>query len=406
MLGEKQMLLFDKLRSHSTTRTGGLGLNLQSADTVIIFDSDWNPHVDLQAQDHAHRFGQKKEVGILRLITERSVKNQILARAQYKLEIDGKVIQAAEEREDFLRSFLEQEAEEEDEAGVMNDNEINEQLARGESEIDVFNRMDRERAENDKLSNQMKGLPVDNSQIFQWASASAIPFTDGNPNVDVEETEPTNKKKKAGVDGETKERLEKVLLPFFEVVWTLTNENGRPRSDIFREVPSKKLYPDYALLIKNPVALNTIKPKINRKSYQNARECLSDFHLMCAIANTYNEPGSWVVENSDALQAGLGQAWNEKVLGAAVQNTVPIQQQQAAQPHLQPQAQMETKPQPQAQYMIDVRHRQNQGRAPNAGMQHALCQAPTGYGGVDPGTFIANPRAINNKRFVSSRNSK
>ncbi|TIA73828.1 hypothetical protein E3P77_00763 [Wallemia ichthyophaga] len=291
----------------------------------------------------------------------------------------------------------------------MNDNEINEQLARGESEIDVFNRMDRERAENDKLSNQMKGLPVDNSQIFQWASASAIPFTDGNPNVDVEETEPTNKKKKAGVDGETKERLEKVLLPFFEVVWTLTNENGRPRSDIFREVPSKKLYPDYALLIKNPVALNTIKPKINRKSYQNARECLSDFHLMCAIANTYNEPGSWVVENSDALQAGLGQAWNEKaaqVLGAAVQNTVPIQQQQAAQPHLQPQAQMETKPQPQPQYMIDVRHRQNQGRAPNAGMQHALCQAPTGYGGVDPGTFIANPRAINNKRFVSSRNSK
>ncbi|TIB28892.1 hypothetical protein E3P86_03782, partial [Wallemia ichthyophaga] len=154
--------LFDKLRSHSTTRTGGLGLNLQSADTVIIFDSDWNPHVDLQAQDHAHRFGQKKEVGILRLITERSVKNQILARAQYKLEIDGKVIQAAEEREDFLRSFLEQEAEEEDEAGVMNDNEINEQLARGEGEIDVFNRMDRERAENDKLSNQMKGLPVDN----------------------------------------------------------------------------------------------------------------------------------------------------------------------------------------------------------------------------------------------------
>ncbi|TIB28894.1 hypothetical protein E3P86_03781 [Wallemia ichthyophaga] len=249
------------------------------------------------------------------------------------------------------------------------------------------------------------------SQIFQWASASAIPFPDGNPNVDVEETEPTNNKKKAGVDGETKERLEKVLLPFFEVVWTLTNENGRPRSDIFREVPSKKLYPDYALLIKNPVALNTIKPKINRKSYQNARDCLSDFHLMCAIANTYNEPGSWVVENSDALQAGLGQAWNEKVyntgvLGAAVQNTVPIQQQQAAQPHLQPQAQMETKPQPQPQYMIDVRHRQNQGRAPNAGMQHALCQAPTGYGGVDPGTFIANPRAINNKRFVSSRNSK
>src|SRR5215470_12210408 len=63
-----------------STRAGGLGLNLQTADTVIIFDSDWNPHQDLQAQDRAHRIGQKNEVRILRLITSNSVEEKILER--------------------------------------------------------------------------------------------------------------------------------------------------------------------------------------------------------------------------------------------------------------------------------------------------------------------------------------
>ncbi|KAJ5022450.1 SNF2 family N-terminal domain-containing protein [Bipolaris maydis] len=77
-----------------STRAGGLGLNLQTADTVIIYDSDWNPHQDLQAQDRAHRIGQKNEVRILRLITSNSVEEKILERANYKLDMDGKVIQA------------------------------------------------------------------------------------------------------------------------------------------------------------------------------------------------------------------------------------------------------------------------------------------------------------------------
>src|SRR5881394_3389433 len=63
-----------------STRAGGLGLNLQTADTVIIYDSDWNPHQDLQAQDRAHRIGQKNEVRILRLISEKSIEENILAR--------------------------------------------------------------------------------------------------------------------------------------------------------------------------------------------------------------------------------------------------------------------------------------------------------------------------------------
>lgn len=74
-----------------STRAGGLGLNLQKADTVIIFDSDWNPHQDLQAQDRAHRIGQKNEVRVLRLMTVNSVEEKILAAARYKLNVDSKV---------------------------------------------------------------------------------------------------------------------------------------------------------------------------------------------------------------------------------------------------------------------------------------------------------------------------
>nr|CAG8501823.1 5256_t:CDS:10 [Entrophospora candida] len=140
-----------------STRAGGLGLNLQTADTVIIFDSDWNPHQDLQAQDRAHRIGQKNEVKILRLISQKSIEENILARAQYKLDIDGKVIQAgkfdhkstAQEREDYLRSLLEggdnDETNETDENEVLDDDEINELLARGDDELTIFRKIDEER---------------------------------------------------------------------------------------------------------------------------------------------------------------------------------------------------------------------------------------------------------------------
>lgn len=72
---------------------GGLGINLQAADTVIIFDSDWNPHQDLQAQARAHRFGQQKEVRVFRLVTVSGVEEAVLSKAQHKLDIDEKIIQ-------------------------------------------------------------------------------------------------------------------------------------------------------------------------------------------------------------------------------------------------------------------------------------------------------------------------
>ncbi|KAK9478859.1 SNF2 family N-terminal domain-containing protein [Lipomyces japonicus] len=153
-----------------STRAGGLGLNLQTADTVIIYDTDWNPHQDLQAQDRAHRIGQTKEVRIFRLITEDSVEEMILQRAHKKLDIDGKVIQAGkfdnkstnEEQEAFLRSLLEAEEakklKRDDDDEELDDEELNELLARSDEEAVVFRKLDQERISNSAYG---KGKGVD-----------------------------------------------------------------------------------------------------------------------------------------------------------------------------------------------------------------------------------------------------
>ncbi|XP_078487600.1 chromodomain-helicase-DNA-binding protein 1 [Ciona intestinalis] len=76
-----------------STRAGGLGINLATADTVIIFDSDWNPMNDLQAQARAHRIGQKNQVNIYRLVCAGSVEEDIIERAKKKMVLDHLVIQ-------------------------------------------------------------------------------------------------------------------------------------------------------------------------------------------------------------------------------------------------------------------------------------------------------------------------
>ena len=76
-----------------STRAGGLGINLASADTVIIFDSDWNPQMDLQAMDRAHRIGQVKQVNVYRLVTKDSLEERMIERQCLRLKLDSLVIQ-------------------------------------------------------------------------------------------------------------------------------------------------------------------------------------------------------------------------------------------------------------------------------------------------------------------------
>ncbi|KAL0903158.1 hypothetical protein M5K25_027515 [Dendrobium thyrsiflorum] len=83
----------DKFVFLLSTRAGGLGINLATADVVILYDSDWNPQVDLQAQDRAHRIGQLKEVQVFRFCTEFTIEEKVIERAYKKLALDALVIQ-------------------------------------------------------------------------------------------------------------------------------------------------------------------------------------------------------------------------------------------------------------------------------------------------------------------------
>ncbi|KAF8387564.1 hypothetical protein PRIPAC_76706 [Pristionchus pacificus] len=156
-----------------STKAGGLGLNLQTADTVIIFDSDWNPAQDMQAQDRAHRIGQTKEVRVLRLITANSVEEKILTAARHKMNLDGKVIQSGKfnqmsteaERRRLLEEIISAEVDKTNEADVPGDEAVNMLLARSEDEFNIFQKLDEERkAEEAEKDNPMPRL-VEESEI-------------------------------------------------------------------------------------------------------------------------------------------------------------------------------------------------------------------------------------------------
>ncbi len=177
-----------------STRAGGLGLNLQTADTVIIYDSDWNPHQDLQAQDRAHRIGQKNEVRILRLISSNSVEEKILERARYKLDLDGKVIQAGRfdnkssetDRDAMLRTLLESaDMTESGEQDEMDDEELNLLLARNEDEYVTFQKLDEERARD-----PIYGSASGSKRMPRLMAENELPdiyLNEGNPEPDEQE---------------------------------------------------------------------------------------------------------------------------------------------------------------------------------------------------------------------------
>jgi len=139
-----------------SSRAGGLGLNLQAADTVVLFDLDWNPQNDKQAIARVHRVGQKKEVRVVRLVTDSAVERHMEARCAEKLEMEQKIMGAgmfrrqatAEQRSQALRAVLGLDGDADSAMQVTSASdlttaeELSSQLARSAQEQKAFAEMD------------------------------------------------------------------------------------------------------------------------------------------------------------------------------------------------------------------------------------------------------------------------
>ena len=210
---ERRMDLFNSPNSPYfifmlSTRAGGLGLNLVSADTVIIFDSDWNPMMDLQAQDRAHRIGQKKVVSVFRLITNSPVEEKILSRATEKLNMSELVVEAgkfdkssveednAEERQKLMEILLtdfdstaakgsttgttgalpddEGDSDGDAENEETEEIDINELLSRNDEDFEFYTKLDAGEVKDDDFF-ESPGLNTDPDDIPDW-----IRYPNGN----------------------------------------------------------------------------------------------------------------------------------------------------------------------------------------------------------------------------------
>ncbi|CBW48565.1 Helicase ssl-1 [Caenorhabditis elegans] len=130
-----------------STRSGGVGVNLTGADTVIFYDSDWNPTMDAQAQDRCHRIGQTRNVSIYRLISERTIEENILRKATQKRRLGELAIDEAGftpeffKQSDSIRDLFDGENVEvtavADVATTMSEKEMEVAMAKCEDEADV-----------------------------------------------------------------------------------------------------------------------------------------------------------------------------------------------------------------------------------------------------------------------------
>uniref|UniRef100_A0A7S1KQX6 Uncharacterized protein n=1 Tax=Percolomonas cosmopolitus TaxID=63605 RepID=A0A7S1KQX6_9EUKA len=208
-----------------STRAGGLGLNLQTADTVILFDSDWNPQQDLQAMARAHRIGQTKSVRVFTFCTITPVEEKILARAQEKRTTEMQVIGAGKfnenstqrERQNLLQQLISQKSEFKLDK-VPNSEQFNRLIARGDEEVELFQKIDKLREkQHEEYFGELGYDPIPPAlmsevELPDWLRNSADSITeDKNEAVDEENNREKRKAKRHYFTDLTEDQFDKFL---------------------------------------------------------------------------------------------------------------------------------------------------------------------------------------------------
>lgn len=192
----------DKFVFLLTTRAGGLGINLTSADIVVLYDSDWNPQADLQAMDRAHRIGQTKQVVAFRFVTEKAIEEKVLERAAQKLRLDQLVIQQGRAQQqaknaaskDELLGMIQHGAASlfgQDNNTISSENQIS------EDDIDAILRKGEERTA--MLNKKYEKLGIDDLQKFSSESAyewNGKDFTERKKDIGINWINPAKRERK------------------------------------------------------------------------------------------------------------------------------------------------------------------------------------------------------------------
>lgn len=329
-----------------STRAGGLGLNLQTADTVILFDSDWNPQQDLQAMARAHRIGQTKSVRVFTFCTITPVEERILARAKEKRATEMQVIGAGKfnesstyrERQTLLQQLIQQKSDFKLDK-VPNQFQFNRLIARGDEEAKLFDQMDIERENLRKEYFEKLGVKeprpplMIEEELPDWLRLSDDAM---NEIVKTEVREVRERSKKVNYSEEiddfddeivedykrsrdededenfttikkpkkkmrTLSPLQNDMIQVLDLISELQEEDGYQISELFLELPSRNDFEDYYKIIKNPISLAEIREKIENGSYQTWSQMEQDFELLVSNCKTFNIPESEICLYAQAL---------------------------------------------------------------------------------------------------------